>query len=201
MRVKVIEIEIGTYMEWKAVNDSVAEKILELNRDINTDYDWYSCSIEKFCKNVKKIGFETDFEEVQFTGFYSQGDSASFTSSIDILEYLKGTKQLTKYSALRRAIDNDKIENRVCIIRDSYHYSHENTCSVEQIDVYTDNITDLVGSQIAELESELEERRLELSTELYRELYNEYNYLCSDKALIKTFVTNEYEFDKNGKII
>jgi len=198
MRTK--EIKIGTYTDWKAANDSVAERILEKYRDINTDYDWYVFSVEDFCERVKKIGFNIDSEDVQFTGFWSQGDGASFTGSIDILEYLKGTKQLTRYSALKRAINNDKIENHVDIVRDSYHYSHENTCSVECIDVYADNITDLVDSQVAELQHELEEERLELSKELYRRLSDEYDYLCSDEALIETFAANEYEFDEDGDI-
>jgi len=199
MRTK--EIKIGTYAEWKAANDSVAEKILEKYRDINTDHEWYTFSVEDFCESIKKIGFDVDSDDVQFTGFWSQGDGASFTGSIDILEYLKGSKQLTRYSALRRAIDNGKVENYVGISRDSYHYSHENTCSIEYIDVYTDDITDLVDSQVAELQDDLEEKRLELSKELYRKLSDEYDYLCSDKALIETFVANEYDFDEDGDIV
>ena len=198
MRTK--EIKIGTYEEWKAENETVAQRILEKHSDINVDFEgWYEDIIENFCENVEKIGFNVTIDDVQFSGFWSQGDGASFTGSIDILKYLKETKQLTAYRPLVKAINEGNVENIVGITRDSCLYNHENTCSVDTIEVYG-YISPKVEDLRIDLEYELEEKRKDLSIELYRDLEKTYNYLCSEEAIVETLVANEYEFDESGDI-
>jgi len=198
MRTK--EIEIGTYEEWKAANETVAQRIWEKHSDINVNYDgWYDFTIENFCERVEKIGFDVTTEEIQFSGFYSQGDGASFEGSVDILKYLKATKQLTAYRPLVKAINEGNVENIVSIARDSCQYSHENTCSVDDIGVY-EYISPKVENLRIDLECKLEEKRKDLSIELYRDLEKTYNYLCSEEAIVETLVANEYEFDESGDI-
>ena len=198
MRTK--EIKIGTYKEWKAVNETVTQRILEKHSDINVDFEgWYEDIIENFCENVEKIGFNVTIDDVQFSGFWSQGDGASFTGSIDILKYLKETKQLTAYRPLVKAINEGNVENIVGITRGSCLYSHENTCSVDTIEVYG-YISPKVEDLRIDLEYELEEKRKDLSIELYRDLKKTYNYLCSEEIIVETLVANEYEFDESGDI-
>ena len=198
MRTK--EIKIGTYKEWKAENETVAQRILEKHSDINVDFEgWYEDIIENFCENVEKIGFNVTIDDVQFSGFWSQGDGASFTGSIDILKYLKETKQLTAYRPLVKAINEGNVENIVGITRGSCLYSHENTCSVDTIEVYG-YISPKVEDLRIDLEYELEEKRKDLSIELYRDLKKTYNYLCSEEVIVETLVANEYEFDESGDI-
>ena len=198
MRTK--EIKIGTYKEWKAANETVTQRILEKHSDINVDFEgWHEDIIENFCENAEKIGFNVTIDDVQFSGFWSQGDGASFTGSIDILKYLKETRQLTVYRPLVKAINNGYVSDTVVISRDSYHYSHENTCSADDIEVYED-ISPKVEDLRIDLEYELEEKRKDLSIELYRDLEKTYNYLCSEEAIVETLVANEYEFDESGDI-
>lgn len=193
-------ISVGTYEEWKVANETVAQSILEKHSDINVNYDgWYDGTIENFCERVEKIGFDVTTDEIQFSGFYSQGDGASFEGSIDILKYLKSTKQLTVYRPLVRALNCGYIEDNLIIARNTHQYSHENTCSITYIEVYED-ITPRVESLISDLEQELEEKRKDLSIELYRDLERDNDYLCSEEAIADTLVANEYEFDESGDI-
>ena len=55
------------------------KKALENNRDINVDYDgWEDGVTEGFREDMREIGI--DDIDISFSGFYSQGDGASFTS-------------------------------------------------------------------------------------------------------------------------
>lgn len=191
------EIKVGTIRAWLEADNTIAQNIIEKYSEINVDYEWWDYILEAFCEDLEKSGFHVDTGDIEFSGFHSQGDGASFTGYINILEYLKSTKQLTKYSALARAIRNDKIEDSINISRFNSQYSHENTCSVDEVEYYDyDSLSDKALSQITEIESELEDARCEFSQELYEKLYNSYTYLTSAESIIETLSANEYEFDE-----
>jgi hypothetical protein len=128
---KTEEIKIGTVEYWKLEDMNTFDKIIEKFSDIDTDYEWNEFVLEDFIEKTSKLGFNISNNDIQFSGFHSQGDGASFEGDINILDYLKSTKQLTKYSALRRAIYNNYIDETVTIGRNLSNYSHENTCYVE----------------------------------------------------------------------
>lgn len=196
---KIKEIKIGTYNEWKKENPETAEKILEKYREINTEYNWYDCVIEDFCQNVENFGFNVEPKNVHFTGFWSQGDGASFTGDIDVLEYLKHEKKLTKYRNVVRKINDDKIAQYADIVRTSSRYSHEKTCGVDILDNY-EEVSDKVFDEVKELTEELEEKRYDLCRDIYKALEEQYYFLVSDESVTQTLVENEYEFDENGDI-
>jgi len=194
---KTKEIKIGTIQAWLEADNTIAQNIIEKYSEINVDYEWWDCILEDFCEDLEKSGFYVQVSDIEFSGFHSQGDGASFTGYINILEYLKSTKQLTKYSALVRAIRNDKIGDSINISRFNGYYSHENTCSVDEVEYYDyDSLSDKVLSQITEIESELEDTRCEFSQELYKKLDHSYEYLTSPESIIETLSANEYEFDE-----
>jgi hypothetical protein len=79
---KTIEITTRTIGEWLEYNKKVAEKIIEKYRDINTDFDWYNYTIEEFVGEMESKGLDIDPKNVKFSGFWSQGDGASFTCDL-----------------------------------------------------------------------------------------------------------------------
>ena len=191
------EIKIGTITEWLAEDLKVANRIIEKNINVNIDYNWFDDEIDYFIETSEKLGFDIDKDKVNFSGFHSQGDGASFEAYINILIYLKATKQLTKYRSLVNAINSGKVEDCTLVSRNSHFYSHEKTCSVNSIEVY-DDISDKVSELLKDLEEELEEKREDLCVELYRNLENYYEYLRSRECIIYTLSSNEYEFDENS---
>jgi len=72
---------VRSYAEWKAYDEengtSVAETILEKHRDWNTDHEWWDCLIHDCKEFLKAVGFSDP--DVRFSGFWSQGDGASWT--------------------------------------------------------------------------------------------------------------------------
>ena len=58
-------------------------KALARYSDINIDNNWWAHIIEGFVEDMWEMyGVETSTEDIQFTGFYSQGDGASFTGKV-----------------------------------------------------------------------------------------------------------------------
>ncbi len=194
------EHTVTTY-EFKELSDKAKEKVLQDLSDISTDYDWYDFTIDYWKERLEQIGFSEAV--INFSGFSSQGDGASFTAICDIskiayhLVYCKGPKDYRFLNKMH--ICGEKGLVSVNIVRDSFNYVHALTCSVRPYEYFlptnakleklTDDITEAI-----------EELRLQLCYEIYESLETEYNYLCSEEVIIETIEANEYEFTVDGKM-
>lgn len=200
MRTK--EIEIGTYTEWKEKNQAVANTILEKNRGIVTECcGWEEDNIESFCKKVYEQGFNINVIDVNYSGFGSQGDGASFTGTVNILKFLKANKILSSYRALTGAIKNGYINDVLDIERITSRYFHENTCSTEEIEEFNcEALTPKVEDEMEKIHSLVEKERSDLCRTLYTDLEKTYAALNSDENVIDVLIANEYDFTRNGEI-
>lgn len=56
------------------------ERLIEKYRDINVDYyGWWESVYQDFVRTAELFGIDVEEDNVQFSGFWSQGDGASFT--------------------------------------------------------------------------------------------------------------------------
>lgn len=124
--------------------------------------------------------------QIHYSGFYSQGDGASFTADMD-----KKTVLVGQYYDLTIA-DFDLV---VDVVNSSY--SHERTKRVETI-IY--DATDDKCELITQLQAELEELRINLCHRIYNGLCEQYDYQTSDKYVIAACMYNEYEFLIDGSL-
>lgn len=53
--------------------------LIERHRDINVDYEWYDCVYDRFIEFGNELKLDIARDDIQFSGFWSQGDGASFT--------------------------------------------------------------------------------------------------------------------------
>lgn len=130
------------------------------------NYEWWDSVYDDFKTIAGILGF--DVQDMQFSGFWSQGDGASFTGSY---AYKKGCitavvdyapKDETLHAIARDIVAMQKpafyrIEGP--IYRQSHHYSHENTIRADS--------------------SELTEIARRLCRWLYDALEKEYEYLTA----------------------
>jgi hypothetical protein len=65
--------------------------LIDANRDYNTGEGWWSSdSIEAFCEEMSLFGISVDKDKVQWSGFWSQGDGASFAATPrSLLRYIE----------------------------------------------------------------------------------------------------------------
>ena len=197
-----IELEIYKLDE---LSEEIQEKVIEKNRDINIQHEWWDYLVEEFIEEAEKEGFNIPIKSVCFD-MHGQGSGVAFNCKIDVLKFLdtKGTDNLM----LREKYKEGQFE--IEIIRTDTKYSHEHTMNVSVNDFIEEPGEEDLGNDlgeivegdtinnIAELGEEILERARELSRELYNKLEKECDYLISDEAIKETLILNEYEFEKDG---
>lgn len=68
-----------TYLKFEELTDAQKRQVLDRYRDINTDgLDWFDFVYEDYISELKSLGFYDI--DICFSGFWSQGDGASFTA-------------------------------------------------------------------------------------------------------------------------
>lgn len=165
-----------------------------------TDYpeqDWADFLLERWkCETLPALGF--DNAEIQYSGFWSQGDGASFTCSVDFLKYCDAFGASLR-PMVRRLIEKGSVQMWAKIARISHRYSHENTvCGDWEVDNNTDShplLYDYVGNVCANI---IYDARATMR-KLYRELEKEYDYQTSEEQVVDAIRANEYTFTETGK--
>lgn len=190
------------------LSDKAKERALATFRDVNTDHDWWESDYEYGEEKIReRLGI--DKAEIQFSGFWSQGDGASFTGRIDADWLIAFVRAHADSYPLLAAAFGAEVDDPTVVIYEATvarhycggHYVHEHTCRVAlDVRVARDSEIDAAGieREANDLESALEEIRLDLCREIYRDLEKDYEYLTGDEAIIETIEANEYEFDGYG---
>jgi len=168
-------------------------------------YDYYE-------EKLQEAGFEN--AKINYSGFYSQGDGASFTADINLKVYVQ--KLIERYKAVDLQKVNEerkqevkfilhylprviKLENEFNfrVVRFTTRYVHENTCCVESNHYHSHQRLDALREK---LKSEIEFDRINFCREIYRDLKMDYEAQTDEAAAIASIEANEYEYTADGKI-
>ncbi len=159
------------------------EEKIEILMEHYHDYDlyegWWESQIDYWQEErLPEEGFED--AEIFFSGFWSQGDGASFKSSVNVHRFLKNhameicTNYVNNIFNLRDLINatgNYQYIDLTAHIDQDGHYCHENTMYVTGYE-YTIEEDDNISQQIQEfLEYKLEDWILEHARDLARDIY------------------------------
>ena len=97
--------------------------------------DWYDYVIDDAKADGKDKGFE--IEHVYFSGFWSQGDGASWIGDIDLVLFIeKHLPESFGRDCWVWMIQDGWIHNRLSVYQKGSHYSHSNTMSIGNIETY-----------------------------------------------------------------
>ena len=184
---KTIRIKIYKFEE---LNKEAQENALNNFRDINTNYDdWHNGILEGCKEKLDKAGFLNS--EIQYSGFWSQGDGLSFDADIDASKFA----QTENEKRVVKLIDAGYIDNfYMCKTSFANHYSHEKTRYIDYYQCDKENINKVLETLCEKIEAD----RLQLCKEFYNELEKDYYYLQSDEVVKETILSNEYDFLKDG---
>lgn len=183
------ETIIKTYGTFEELTKERQLKELDVHRDINVSHDWYADSVSDFKDALNILGFKK--VKIEFTGFWSQGDGASFTGEFnlptdtDTLEmrldkfkseypWLYDSDKKLSDSFLDFDLTDDIYNETLSVYRISHHYSHSNTITCDN-----NSVKDFARS---------------FSDFIYKRLDKEYEYLTSDEQVKETLISNEMEF-------
>lgn len=210
--------EIVTH-KFKELPEDIQGKVIEKNRDIHVNFDWWDYTIQNWKEKLSAIGF--DGADIRWSGFWSQGDGASFTAYCDtqkILDSLlvcqeENVGDLNKWRLWFELAENGLIKfdmNRI-----SSHYVHENTVEGvlhEDFSGLNSNMwyppnpekpyefTSIFEQKchLRELEEIFCSFCKELFKEIYRSLEEEYDYLTSDDCIKEYLENHDTEYDEWG---
>lgn len=204
---KTIQLELFTFDE---LSEDAKTKAIESERNSENLEYFYSGEVEHFKDCLAFIGF-TDVD-ISFSGFYSQGDGASFTADYDSsLIDLEGLKRndTRLFDLMARndsvfgasGLTSDNIITAT-IKRISHHYSHENTVTVDDIEIngcgWGDNDCDKINIAYNDLENYLTSLKNDLCHIIYSSLEAEYEYQTSDEYIAEILTINDYYFLADG---
>ena len=196
-------------------------------RDINVNYDyWHDDVIDQFKEDMEMLGLSD--VEVSYSGFYSQGDGASFTADVsdpgvfmkealilesdEWLDLGDNVKPKDELDALRSDLLDIGFDTRekltpenfiISIRRTSSRYSHENTI---EGDVDIEDIPESIEDEFPQdrytekLTEHVTYWARRRSRKLYSDLEKEYDHLTSDEVVKDAIEDNDYLFTEDGKL-
>jgi hypothetical protein len=184
--------------------------------------DWY----EEIYARAKEDGPARGFNinEIQFSGFHSQGDGASWTGFVDLATFLAyhntpDAADYTQYTMLAELIKDGWCEGHVVISRNGYYYNHSGTMRSDGIDdrihyAEDDSVVDrgiLEGANVKELAKSIGTDELfneldnwvlhkaqKYADEIFKQLKEEYEAYTSEEYFIDLCDINGWRFDVNG---
>lgn len=148
---------------------------------------WYEDTLVDFCENIlPNFGLDVSYKDVEFTGFWSQGDGASFTgrfflSNVNLTELKASVPTEVELHQLvdqlsELAEGNHDIQGN--ITRMSSRYSHSNTMVIG--DYSSDNGYCTEDFAAADGEASLLRIFRELANWLYSRLNETYDFYLAD---------------------
>jgi len=181
-----------------STNDINRDELIEKYWDINVDHDWYQYTYDEFKIEMQTKGITVD--DMNFTGFYSQGDGASFTGRIDMIQFLKAHGLEEHY--MGAVFFAGQGELYADITRGNSRYCHEHSAEATLIEdtynnfddetrfaVYT-RMEEVLNDEWQELEEEVNKICRGYMQDLYRQLRDEYEALTTKEAIWETIVAN-----------
>lgn len=150
-------------------------------------HDWFDSVYEDFQQIVDLMGF--DDPDMQFTGFWSQGDGASFTGGFSPRKGIVKAVQShaprdEKLHAIAAKVADLQKRNfyqlHGKIYRFSHHYAHANTIGTEYVERQDPRGYDV--SPTSDAEATLTEIARDLSNWLYRQLEADHDFQVADQA-------------------
>ena len=219
---RTVEKQVFTFDE---LSESVKSRVLDKFRDINVNYDeWCDYIFDDFQEVAKRLGFDINRKDIRFTGFYSQGDGASFTGSLilseswtpkDLINYKSNDEALKKIaeslSTLTSSIfdfyhamkgDQIDVEIKSHSVRDVHECNVY--CEVDQFafgETFGDECPKSVSQSAMEYDDSLTDEVLRpLCRWLYSQLESAYDGFTSDEFVKESIEANKFEFYADGEI-
>lgn len=198
---------ITTY-SFTELSDEAKETARSWWREHGLDYEWYDCTLD-YAKEVGAV-LGIDIDKIHFSGFWSQGDGASFTSSY---RYKPGWRK-----ALRKLYGGDALKGLehigVELQRAQRFASYQITASTRQQGHYMSGMA--VDVELGDppggdgwptlegcphlWEAPVKDALQDFAHWVYRTLEKEYEYLNADEQVDEMLTINEYEFTAEGKV-
>ena len=191
--------------------------------------DWYEEVYARYIgdKAVEAKGMLV--ENIQYSGFYSQGDGASWTGRVNTENFIQhhvkpDHPDAGRYMALLALIQEGWTDNGATIYDTSYMYVHSGCMKLEGVtitadidaddneEVFTQGIFQGAGingvaraigveSLINDLEEWVLKEARSLADDIYKALRDEYEAYTSEETFKEIIYINGWRFDSKGNLL
>lgn len=197
---RIIETKVYTFAE---LSPKAQEKAIQNARECLEFSDYSSYIIDDAKAIAILMGW--NISEVRYSGFYSQGDGASFEGVMHYKDNCLNSVQAyaptdtvlheiaKRWHALQQSNEFDLSVN----VRRSGRYSHEYCTEFDCFDSRTqDGYVESTAT-----EDEIKEMARDFMRWIYKQLQDEYDFQTSDSTIAEILINNDCEFTADGKII
>jgi hypothetical protein len=178
------------------------------------DYDWYDYIYDTFMQDGSGKGFRVD--KIHFTGFYSQGDGASWDGVVYLDEFICAHCDMSdpRWHIVHALVDAEVLPSSVEVYRHGSHYYHEQTMLVGSLNVWwgeddyclpkgvyaganANELYEAAGGDatIEELHDMIESAVKDYARDIYAALEKEHDYLLSEESFIEHCNCNDITFE------
>ena len=220
---KTVEITLYQYDE---LNDKAKEKARENYITNWMSDDWHECTIEYMKEEGLRYGF--NIKDIRYSGFWSQGDGASWCGAVNVREWVDKTfnstdKEHPLTQIFLALIDEGWVTEQVLVSFDSSRYCHENTmdftCIKHYYGIDDDSVMErgmLKGASVADLVAivdpiggggvldSMHDRLVKdckaFARTIYRELEADYDASVEDENIAANYAANDVWFDETGRM-
>ncbi|MCJ7808182.1 MAG: hypothetical protein MUP73_05725 [Dehalococcoidia bacterium] len=194
-------------MKYTELNEAAQAKAFDTFQSYVDDFEWAESLLGDWIEKLLEVGIITTREGIQWSGFWSQGDGASFTGEIYLRKFLESHPDLRlAHRELYMStvpIGNEGAACEYCpvITRHRHNYSHENTvhigeCQVEVMWDYELEELEELQTHYHELftaaEEDIEEKCRYYMRELYSDLSDEYECQTGMAAFLEIAPFQDY---------
>ena len=171
-----------------------------------TGEDWWEDVYAQATEALAWLGFDTSPKLMQFSGFWSQGDGASFTGTwradrLDLARLYAERPMDKALHALAIQLQAFALEfplAEATITRGGSRYSHAYTMTVDSYPQGDRDEADVDG--LGDSDPPIQPLIRGCADWLYAQLEAEYECLTDEAQLIENTQANEYEFEEDGSI-
>ncbi len=192
---------------WIALSKARQQELLNNFRHVNTeDFEWWDFTYEEFEDDLLEIGLTVkrkngeNSPEIYFSGFYCQGDGASFGSEVHEPNKFLAAIGHEKWAAWWGKQDwqigtsiigtnNMRVDTELDVPENPFSETEE------PLQFHTWQITQAppTPAEIKAIEKDATEKLEGLAKKLYRDLRDEYEFLTSDEVVIDWILNNRPE--------
>ena len=208
---KTITIQVYSFEELSA---EAQQKAIERYSELNLGHGWWQLCYEQVVEIAAAIGIEIEPNNIWFSGFYGQGDGASFSGKYSYKEDAIASLQEIGCSDLHYR-DIYHIVNQLIVEQSAWK---EQLSKLDLDDREYMNVEEDVTAIIESRESTLIDVKVEgdeligfnesgvvkcmkdFCKWIYRLLESEYEHRASEEQIKDTIIANEYLFFPSGKM-
>lgn len=187
----------------------VRDEVIEKYRQTQVEYDWWDFIYQDATVMGALIGIEID--QIQFTGFCSQGDGACFTGryshkpgAVKAITAACGSQDLT----LIQIAEDLTLLQTTWALEHGFTFEvtiHTTTSRSYHSGVmqtgYDDDDDQYVSRAAVEMDSKIEKLMRRFADWIYRQLEQEYEHLTSDESIMESLESAGLRFSSSGDTI